>query len=296
MTLLEGALDEPIILARKDGNTRCFSNVCTHRAAIILDKPQRKPTLRCPYHGRRFRLDGQFVSMPGFQGACDFPGKADDLKALALEKLGPLTFVNLDAQIDFPRWTASLRRVLPDYDWTALPAQPSETRSYDVNANWALYCDNYLEGFHVPFVHPSLNRSINLDEYEHELFEYSTLQTARPSGKEPVFRSGKSAYYFWFFPSLMLNFYPWGLSINTVKPKGLAKTRIEFYSYVVDESKRNRGAGADLEQVELEDEAVVESVQRGLRSRLYQRGRYSPQHERGVHRFHQLLMANLPGP
>src|SRR5258708_14635313 len=87
----------------------------------------------------------------------------------------------------------------------------------------------------------------------------------------------------------MLNFYPWGLSLNLVRPDGLARTRVAFRTFVWDESLLDRGAGASLDRVEEEDEAIVQSVQRGVRSRLYSRGRYSPSRERGVHHFHRLL-------
>ena len=87
----------------------------------------------------------------------------------------------------------------------------------------------------------------------------------------------------------MLNFYPWGLSVNVVVPLGAGRTRVVFRSYVLDPGKRGEGLGADLHRVEMEDEAVVESVQRGVRSRLYGRGRFSPRREVGTHHFHELL-------
>jgi hypothetical protein len=55
------------------------------------------------------------------------------------------------------------------------------------------------------------------------------------------------------------------------------------------ESLRDKGVGADLHKVEMEDEEVVESVQRGVSSRLYDRGRFSPRREVGTHHFHHLL-------
>jgi choline monooxygenase len=87
----------------------------------------------------------------------------------------------------------------------------------------------------------------------------------------------------------MFNFYPWGLSINIVKPVDPGNSKVEFLTYISDESKIEQGAGADLHRVEMEDEAVVESVQRGIRSRFYDRGRYSPTREQGTHHFHRLI-------
>ncbi|HVS01981.1 MAG TPA: SRPBCC family protein, partial [Thermoanaerobaculia bacterium] len=102
-----------------------------------------------------------------------------------------------------------------------------------------------------------------------------------------------AAYYFWVFPNLMLNVYPWGLSINVVRPLAVGRTRVSFLSWVWRPEKLASGAGAALDRVEREDEEVVECVQRGVRSRLYRRGRYSPTREQGVHHFHRLVAAAL---
>jgi choline monooxygenase len=93
----------------------------------------------------------------------------------------------------------------------------------------------------------------------------------------------------------MLNVYPWGVSVNVVKPLAVDRTRVSFLAYVWDPAKLDRGAGSGLDRVEREDEAVVESVQRGVRSRLYERGRYSPDREEGVHHFHRMLAGALAG-
>jgi choline monooxygenase len=88
---------------------------------------------------------------------------------------------------------------------------------------------------------------------------------------------------------MMFNFYPWGLSINVVKPMGPQLSKVSFITYIYDETKLERGAGAMLDKVEREDEAVVENVQKGINSRFYDRGRYSPKRETGTHHFHRLI-------
>ncbi|MDH3711488.1 MAG: hypothetical protein OER04_16460, partial [Cyclobacteriaceae bacterium] len=98
-----------------------------------------------------------------------------------------------------------------------------------------------------------------------------------------------AAYYYWVFPNMMFNFYPWGLSVNVVRPLALDRTRVSFITYVYDASKLDSGAGALLDKVEREDEFVVEGVQKGVRSRFYHTGRFSPTREQGVHHFHRLL-------
>ena len=159
----------------------------------------------------------------------------------------------------------------------------TETREYDVAAHWALYCENYLEGFHIPFVHKALNQRVDYGTYTTTTYRYSSLQTGYGKNGEVA------GQYLFIFPNIMLNFYPWGVSINIVEPITPSRSRIRYLTYVADESKLNIGAGTDLDRVEMEDEAVVESVQRGIRSRFYDRGRYSPTREQGTHHFHRLI-------
>ncbi len=175
---------------------------------------------------------------------------------------------------------------------------PARSRDYLVRASWILYCDNYLEGFHIPYVHAGLAAALDYGSYRTELFPWGSLQVGVASGAEDTFAipAGSpdhgqpiAAYYFWLFPNTMLNVYPWGISLNVVRPLAADRTRVSFLSYVWDGSRLDQGAGAGLDRVEREDEAVVEDVQRGVRSRLYRRGRYSPAREQGVHHFHRLL-------
>ena len=105
----------------------------------------------------------------------------------------------------------------------------------------------------------------------------------------PDYGKRVGGYYFWVFPNMMFNFYPWGLSINIIQPLGKSNTKVKFLCYVLDESKLRQGAGANLDMIELEDEAVVQNVQKGIRSRFYQFGRYSVNRESGTHHFHQLI-------
>src|SRR5258708_1156271 len=146
----------------------------------------------------------------------------------------------------------------------------SRSRDYEVNAHWALHVQTYLEGFRIPFVHAGLNEVVDYANYASELFRYSNVQRAQARDGAPA------AQYWWIFPNLMLNFYPWGLSVNLVQPEGLDRTRVAFRSYVWDASKLDTGAGASLDRVEAEAEAIVQAVQRGVRSRCYKRARYSP--------------------
>lgn len=299
LVLLEGLLDEPLLLSRdRDGSLRLLSNVCTHRGALLCESPAAVAGLRCRYHGRRFALDGRFLSMPEFGGAERFPRPEEDLRRAALGSLGRLLFGSLDPALPLEALLGPVRHRCGHLPWDEAVLDPARSRDYDVKAHWALYCDNYLEGFHVPYVHPELSRALDAGAYRTELFPYATLQLGVASGGQDVFElpaghpdsgTAVAAWYWWLWPSTMLNVYPWGVSVNAVLPLGPAATRVRFLSYVWDPSRLDRGAGSGLHRVELEDEAVVESVQRGVASRLYPGGRFSPARETGVHHFHRLL-------
>lgn len=298
-TLLEGCLDEPLVLARgEDGELRCLSNVCTHRGALVVEGQGHVRGLRCRYHGRRFGLDGCLVSMPEFDGVEDFPGERDDLPRLPLERFGPLLFTALDPAVPFAEWIGPVRERV---DWLPLERMafdPSSSRDYLIEASWIAYCDNYLEEFHIPYVHGASLAALDYAAYRTERFALGNLQFGYARDGQPGFDlpgghpdagEAVAAWYFWLFPNVMLNFYPWGLSLNVVVPLGPGRTRVSFRSYVLDPARRGQGLGADLHRVEMEDEDVVESVQRGVRSRLYDRGRFSPRREVGTHHFHELL-------
>ena len=305
-TLLEGSLDEPLVLTRdRDDRLHCLSNVCTHRGTLVCEGDAVLPAgghLRCRYHGRRFSLDGRLASMPEFDLAEGFPSARDDLPRVALAQWEKLLFASLAPALPADEILRPVRERCGFLPLASGVYDPARSRDYLVNANWALYVDNYLEGFHIPYVHAGLAQQLDYGSYRTELFPWCNLQLGEAAAGEEAFTPPASspdhgkrvaAYYWWLFPNTMLNFYPWGLSVNVVKPLGVDRTRVSFLSYVWDESKLGRGAGAALDRVEREDEAIVESVQRGMRGRLYERGRYSPTREQGVHHFHSLLARAL---
>lgn len=307
--LLPGLLDEPLLLARDhQGTLRCLSNVCTHRANRLVDAPCRAEHIRCGYHSRRFELDGRLRFMPGFEGTRDFPSAADDLPRLSLGEWAGHLFASLAPRLSLELWMGEMQQRLAWLPMQAWQADASRSRSFEFDAHWALYVENYLEGLHIPFVHPALNQTLDMQNYRYELGQASVLQLALAREGEAAFTPPAggpdeglrvAAYYWWLFPNLMFNVYPWGLSVNVVQPLGPSRTRVLFRSFVADASLLGQGAGGALDPVEMEDEAVVVGVQRGIRSRLYQQGRYSPAHERGTHHFHRLLcsaMAGTPAP
>lgn len=296
---MEGFVLEPMLLLKdKNNDLKCISNVCTHRGNILVDKPGKASQLVCAYHGRRFELNGRFKSMPEFKEAIDFPRPCDSLHEFRLLNWNGFLFTSIDPLFDFKEVTNLLDERIGFLPLDEFKLDQSRSRDYIVNSHWALYCDNYLEGFHIPFVHEGLNEVLDYGNYETLLYKNMSVQIGYTDKSEEIFDLPKShpdygsrvaAYYYWIFPNMMMNFYPWGLSVNIVKPINPNQTRVSFISYIYDASKLDVGAGAELHTVELEDERIVEAVHKGLNSRVYKTGRFSPNREMGVHHFHCLL-------
>jgi choline monooxygenase len=302
---LDEAMDEPLLLTRDfDDSVHCLANVCTHRGNLVCEGPGTERQLRCRYHGRRFDLGGRIIAMPEFEGVADFPSPSDDLPRVPLARCGRLLFASLDPVVALEECFRPMTERVGWMPVEQFQPEPARRREYVVRANWALYVDNYLEGFHIPYVHAGLNEQLDYANYVTELLPWGVLQigTAEEGadafelpGSSPDAGRRIGAYYFWFFPNLMFNFYPWGLSVNVVRPVAADLTRVTFVSYVWRPDRLHRGAGAALDRVEREDEAIVEATQRGLKSSFYTRGRYSPARETGPHHFHRLCAAALEG-
>ncbi len=303
-TLLEHHLDEPLLLTCDDQDQiRCMSNVCTHRGFLLADHPGKSKRITCKYHGRSFNLDGTMHFMPEFKEVENFPRACDHLHQLEIKKWRQFLFTGINPSIS---WEGIVEAIESKVGFLPIEQFRSATEynmEYHIKANWALYCDNYLEGFHIPFVHETLNKMIDYGQYKTEIYDHCNVQTGYSDESAPSFDLPEShpdygknvtAYYFWVYPNMMLNFYPYGLQINVVKPVSVDRCKVSFLFYIYDQKSFDEMDTLNFSaKTEREDEYVVEGVQRGLRSRFYNNGRYSPKHESGVHHFHRLLSEDL---
>jgi choline monooxygenase len=293
---------EPIVVTRDQQRVlRAFSNVCRHRAGPIAAGSGCKSVLRCGYHGWTYTLDGRLIGTPDVEGVEFFDRGTMGMVPLRLETWEQFIFVNFD------RDAAPLSDYLGDIPEQARGfrfegLQFAERRDYVLNCNWKVYVDNYLEGYHIPIAHPGLMREIDYSQYRTDTFRYHSQQFA-PIRAMKAEDAGERAYapgsgtqealYFWIFPNLMLNIYPDNVSTNLIVPLSQDKTLTIFEWFFHDAAskvhERMKKAIAFSDEVQQEDIGLCESVQRGLQSALYDRGRYSVKRENGVHHFHMLL-------
>lgn len=298
-----GVAGDPALWVRDGDTERLLSNVCTHRAARLVDAPCSAEVLRCPYHGRRFRRDGTVAGAPGFEGTF---GPDDALPRLGLGRAGPLRFGAVAPTDGFDTWWGPVAEAMAvsGFDPAGLRRDPDGDRTHRLDVPWLLYLENYLEGFHVPFVHPELSKTLDLGGYGHVLLPHGTLQVGVARPGQPAFApaSGRwagtavGAWWFWLWPATLVNVYPWGVSLNRLDDDGPGRCVVRYAAWVLDPALRGAGAGGALDLVEHQDQEVVRRAWAGLQGTVYDRGRYSPTHEIGLHHFHRLLAGALAAP
>jgi choline monooxygenase len=294
---------EPIVVVRdKEGTLRAFSNVCRHRAGPIALGSGCKNVLRCAYHGWTYTLDGRLIGTPDVEGVEFFDRSTMGMVPLRLETWKHFIFVNFDCGAEpLSSYLGDIPEQARGFQFAGL--QFAERRDYVIHCNWKVYVDNYLEGYHIPIAHPGLMREIDYSQYRTDTFRYHSQQFApirAMKAEDSVDRAyapgngTQEALYFWIFPNLMLNIYPDNVSTNLIVPLSQDKTLtiFEWFFHDIASAKvqeRMKKAIAFSDEVQQEDIGLCESVQRGLQSALYDRGRYSVKRENGVHHFHMLL-------
>jgi len=286
---------EPVLVVRGAERLRAMSAVCRHRAGPVASGSGNRRSFRCGYHGWTYDLEGRLLAAPEFEGVVGIDRDKVRLPEFRLENWGPFAFVNLDDDaVPLAEWMKEIVARAAAFQLGNL--HRAEGREYLVHCNWKVYVDNYLEGYHIPIVHPALFRELDYARYRVEAYDSACAQIApmRRGGEgrqyaDPA-EQEKGAAYFWVFPNLMLSLYPDNLQVNLVRPEGHERTRVLFEWYVAGGGERRLLSALELaEQVQREDAAICEAVQRGLASRTYDRGRYSVARENGVHHFHRLL-------
>lgn len=284
----------PVLLVRgHDGVLRAFPNVCRHRAGpLALCNGKGIRALHCKYHGWTYTLEGQLRSAPEMQDAADFRVEDIRLPPLRVHEWQGLVFVALDESV------APFGDVYGGIVERIAPIDLSRMRflrrdSYDIDCNWKVYIDNFLEGYHLPHVHPGLSRVLDYRAYDTELFAWHSLQSSPLRNSTDIYGDGEAFYYF-VYPNVMLNIMPGRMQTNRVLPLGPARCRVEFDYYYAQDDKAQARIAADQgfsDEVQQEDIAICVAVQKGLASGHYEPGRLCPRRESGVWHFHNLLRA-----
>ena len=295
---------EPLLVVRgNDGRLRALSNVCRHRAGPVAEGEGSCGAFRCGYHGWSYALDGRLVNTPEFDGVEGFEKDSVRLPEFRVETWLGLVFVNVDAAA--PPLLETLGALPADLEARGLSGMKlAARRDWEIDCNWKVYVDNYLEGYHIPIVHPGLMKEIDYARYVTETNGCWSLQRSPIKPREGAKlrrdprESESDALYYWIYPNLMLNVYPDNFSTNLIVPLSLRRTRTVFEWFFRDpdrpairETVRQTIEFSD--EIQREDIAICQAVQKGLESRTYDTGRFSVRRESGVHHFHRLYASSL---
>ena len=296
--VVEQIAGTPVLLVRgQDMVLRAFPNVCRHRAGpLALCNGKGARALHCKYHGWTYTLDGQLRSAPEMQSACDFRVEDIHLPPLRVHEWQGLVFVALRDDVPaFEDVYAGIGERIAPIDLSNMRYQRRD--SYEVECNWKVYVDNFLEGYHLPHVHPGLSKVLDYRAYDTELFPWHSLQSSPLRDSEGIYGDGQ-AFYYHVYPNVMLNVMPGRLQSNRVLPLGPGRCRIEFDYYYSQDARAQARIAMDAafsDEVQHEDVAICEAVQKGLASGFYEAGRLCPKRESGVWHFHNLLRAAYAG-
>jgi len=276
-----------VVAVQDDGSLRAFHNVCRHRAGpLVMDEHGQLSSFVCRYHGWAYALDGTLNSARDF-GDETFDCAGYPLYGVRVDEWRGLVFVNLDA--DAPA-------LVDDHGafFDALADQPLESFTYshrsrhDIAANWKVYCDNYGEGYHVPLVHPELNREVLAKEYRVEVGDHYCRHSV-PTRSGAV----NAGAWLWRYPNLALNVYPDGMNVERFVPIGPRRTQVVYDFFFADVTADNRDAIRMGQLLLDEDREICEIVQRNLEAGVYDVGRLSPRHEPGLVAFQQWVRESL---
>jgi choline monooxygenase len=322
------------IVRKQDGTLRAFYNVCRHRGTRLLapGECRVKRFIRCPYHSWAYDHDGRCIGTPMFTGS-DIPvdqqaafdmadvaafDKADyGLLPVVVDTWGPLVFINLEPDPeplpehlgDLPARTAGYRLD----EW-----QIARTAEYEITANYKLVGENFMEYYHLPWVHPGLVKVSPMEAHHRwqgtgMYVGFCTSPIAADTedggwqrGLEPISglneADATSARFIWLFPGVAVNILPNHLFIIHARPVAPGITHETTYLLTHPESTGGDDSERAIDDlakfwdaVNREDIDIVERVQAGLESTPFPGGRLCYRFEESIHRFQNMVVDRMVG-
>ncbi len=299
---------EVFVVRDRDGGLRAFYNVCQHRGHQLVSGSGHANLIVCPYHAWSYDLDGQLKgarntdSMEGFN-KCDFA-----LKPVNVELFCGLVMINLDPDAKpltelAPGLEDEIRQYCPSVDDLVF----AQRDSYDVECNWKVMIDNFLECYHCHTAHRDFVDLVDMESYRSEVkgIYSSHISSAAKSTENSAykFKTGDVdfGYAGWFlWPNLTIWAYPGeaNLSVLQMNPSENNRT-VEFQDWFTrsaEPSEQLRDAMVYQKDVlQPEDISLCEKVQKGLQSKGYNQGRFvvdkemSELSEHAVHHFQKMV-------
>ena len=281
------------VLRGRDGTLRGFHNVCRHRAAPLVDAGAgRCDVLRCRYHGWLYGHDGSLKKTPLFGEDPSFDRAEFGLFPLRVETWRGFVIVNMDmAAAPFASVHAGFIE-----ECAELPLEDYRFHSratHEVACNWKTYVENYLEAYHVPYVHPALSKEVDIATYEVVPRGSYMLHLSPP--RDPQQARVNQGFWAFALPNWAFNVYGAGAAIERMKPDGCGGMTIDYlYMFKASATEAEIADALRMSIVTTgEDARICAAVQRNLNAGVYSTGRVSPRYENGLAAFHQWVADRL---
>lgn len=275
----------PVVVWRApSGELKAFVNVCPHRAGPIMwDGAGCQANLVCRYHGWAFNPDGSLRSARDFGAALPV---LPSLTPIRVAMWRGMVFVSMHADTpELDVWLGGFPQVCADYPLESYRFHSRSVRS--MTTNWKAYADNFLEGYHVPTLHPGLAREVTGTSYRVHVRgdRRWNVHVADQRSVDGLF----SGVWAWMWPNFSINLFPGGFAVERWLPRGVDRTDLIFEYFFHPDALDVDAIVASSEEVADEDALVSEVVQRNLGSGHYVSGWLSPRHENGLVAFHELI-------
>jgi choline monooxygenase len=323
--------NQPIVITRdREGNIRGFYNVCRHRGSVLITEDKKYERFRCPYHSWTYDLSGKLQNCPLFTSAkrCQDVGKEDGkststfnkedygLLPIRVETFGCFIFVNLDNDAEpLPDFLGDLPYHYKNYPLEELVLVKRKT--YTIQSNWKLIAENFLEYYHLPWVHPELCEVAAVDMHKRNqgagmymsFYASPLLKGSTPLDADylPAMPNlspleANSGYFPYIFPNVAMFLLPHHLFVLTLKPQSIDLT-LEYGDILVHpKTIAENGFAQKLDEifrfydmVNIQDIMAVERVQQGICAKAYPGGRMTYRFEEPVHRFQNMVIDYLTG-
>ena len=318
----------PLIFIRdKDTKIRVFHNVCSHRGFKLLDKScTLKNVIRCPYHSWSYDLKGNLVATPHIGGlnihqSEKFDKNKSNLKEVRSEVWMDMIFVNINSnEIDFKEYIKPLEKrwskfINKEDQKLIVHSKDQGYFNLEVNCNWKFAIENYCESYHLPTIHPELNKISNINDHYHiqglpnrfagqgskkykQLIKGNKKFNTFPNWEKSLLNKSE---YIALFPNVMIGLHFDHFYVFWLEPLTINKTKEHMQMYYVGNESANGEELKELRKensrfwkdVMLEDIKAIEGMQDGRNSPVYNGGNFSPIMDQPTHQFHKWVSNNL---